>query len=440
MVFSTDCSFFQDWQSLLVFHSARAVGQPGVITRIASGCSEDKQQTLVSLYNKLFPQYHVHFTPDFKKDKKSGKEYDFYNKPYGVEHWLDHAVPAVDDTVVVAIIDPDMIFIRPLTAKVAGEQNLILLTECKGRGKNCHDKLSRLSPEEGRWDTPPAFIERGHPAAQLYGLGAPWAGSPTKEFNRMDVCGLTSPCMNTTNAFGERHYSVGPPYLVEKHDLIRLTKTWAKFVPTVYERNPDLLSEMYAYSMAAAHEYLPHFTMMHYMVSNTNVEEEGWKWVDGLGDDVCRPPRVVGTGGGRGVRGAGAGAGAGTGAGTGADTGTGAHTAAEGAPAGAIDRTQYYPDLPMPALVHYCQFFRIGELGFQKRRIQGSFLDCDFPLMVEPPVDVGKLRYKNRDGEVQPVWTRVPPTLSRPFLYPSFRPFSAHPRSSLTPHSALTHL
>ena len=56
---------------------------------------------------------------------------------------------------------------------------------------------------------------------------------------------------------------------------------------TLVHRNPDLLAEMYAYSIAAAHEYLPHFTMMHYMVSNTQMrDEEGWKWVDDLGDDV----------------------------------------------------------------------------------------------------------------------------------------------------------
>lgn len=347
VVFSTDCSFFQDWQTLLVFHSAITVGQPGAVTRIASGCSEGKQQVLIALYRKIFPRYHVHFTPDFKKDKKSGKSYDFYNKPYGVEHWLDHAVPAVDDKVVVAIIDPDMIFIRPITAAVAGEDNLILLPVCKGRGgKNCQDKVSPFTAEEQRWDVPPAYIHSGHPAAQLYGLGAPWAGHPTKEFNRMDVCGLLSPCMNTTYGFGERYYSVGPPYLVQKNDLVRLTKTWAKFVPAVYERNPDLLSEMYAYSMAASHEYLPHFTAMHYMVSNTNVDEEGWKWVDGLGDDVCQPPRVV-AGGGSGVRGAGAGAGA------------------DADITATIEHIKYYPDRPMPSLVHYCQFFRIGELGEQ---------------------------------------------------------------------------
>ena len=165
VVFSTDCTFFQDWQTLLVFYSAMAVGQKGAITRIASGCDEAKQATLIALYKKLFPKYHVHFTPDFKKDKKSGKKYDFYNKPYGafilvwmlvclcmlspplpysnpfltlslmlpgVEHWLAHAEPAVSEHVVIAIIDPDMIFIRPLTTLVAGEENILLLKPNKG--------------------------------------------------------------------------------------------------------------------------------------------------------------------------------------------------------------------------------------------------------------------------------------------------------------------
>ena len=43
----------------------------------------------------------------------------------------------------------------------------------------------------------------------------------------------------------------------------------------MYSKHPDLLSEMYAYSMAAAHEQLPHFTMYHYMVSNTFIDGEG---------------------------------------------------------------------------------------------------------------------------------------------------------------------
>jgi len=48
--------------------------------------------------------------------------------------------------------------------------------------------------------------------------------------------------MQTTVAFGERHYSVGPPYLVHVKDMKRLTESWVKFVPKVYSEYPELLA------------------------------------------------------------------------------------------------------------------------------------------------------------------------------------------------------
>ena len=72
VIFSTDCTTYQDWQTLVLFHSAVTVGQKGPLTRIASGCDEAKKKALTDLYHKLYPQYHVHFTPDFKKDDKTG--------------------------------------------------------------------------------------------------------------------------------------------------------------------------------------------------------------------------------------------------------------------------------------------------------------------------------------------------------------------------------
>ena len=74
VIFSTDCGTFQDWQTLLIFYSAVRIGQPGILTRIASGCDEEKKLFLTQLYNKLYPQYSVHFTPDFKHDAKSNKK------------------------------------------------------------------------------------------------------------------------------------------------------------------------------------------------------------------------------------------------------------------------------------------------------------------------------------------------------------------------------
>ena len=54
VIFSTDCNPYQDWQSLFLFHSAYTVGQPGPITRIASGCNEEQQSRLKDLYGKLW--------------------------------------------------------------------------------------------------------------------------------------------------------------------------------------------------------------------------------------------------------------------------------------------------------------------------------------------------------------------------------------------------
>jgi hypothetical protein len=77
-----------------------------------------------------------------------------------------------------------------------------------------------------------------------------------------------------------------------------------------------IISEMYAYSMAAADQDLPHITMQHHMVSNIDMSDEGWKWIDVLEDNVCQPS----------VQG------------------------------------KYYPGKPMPTFLHYCQFFRVGEM------------------------------------------------------------------------------
>ena len=142
--------------------------------------------------------------------------------------------------------------------------------------------------------------------------------------------------------------------------MARLTSTWTTYVPKVYKRYPELLAEMFAYSMAAAHEELPHFTYEHFMVSNTNMYGEGWPFIDALEDDVCVPP----------VNGI------------------------------------YYPALPLPTFLHYCQFFRIGELGFQKRRLPKSIFQCDKPMMAETPRNLASLTYKNRDGEVRYLFVR----------------------------------
>lgn len=57
----------------------------------------------------------------------------------------------------------------------------------------------------------------------------------------------------------------------------------------VYEDYPYLLAEMYAYSMAAAHDELPHLQLDNYMISSSDAGGEAWPHIDSL-PQVCIPP------------------------------------------------------------------------------------------------------------------------------------------------------
>jgi hypothetical protein len=96
----------------------------------------------------------------------------------------------------------------------------------------------------------------------------------------------------------------------------------------VYEGYPHLLAEMYAYSMAAAHEKLPHAQFEHFMVSNTEAGGEGWPWIDKLPDSCNRS--VI------------------------ADTNT-----------------------PLPTLIHFCQDYHVNGYQFFKRNLRKDFFSCD---------------------------------------------------------------
>lgn len=192
VAFSTDCSFFQDWQSLILFYSALQVRQPGKVTRIASGCTSDDEKRLNILYNELFPslfnkKFFVHFTPDFKRDPKTGESYDFYNKPFGIHHWLRFASPPLHSDTVVFLIDPDMLLLEPFTL-------------------NLRDRSRLQLPHHDNLDEIPLEIGLGYPVAQAYGLGAPWTNPNNRNFDKYKICGNDSPCTKYSLAFSEKHF------------------------------------------------------------------------------------------------------------------------------------------------------------------------------------------------------------------------------------------
>lgn len=99
--------------------------------------------------------------------------------------------------------------------------------------------------------------------------------------------------------------------------------------------------------MAAAHENLPHLQMEHFMVSNTDAGGEGWPLVDVL-PDACIPP---------------------------------------------VDGI-FFPGVPLPTVVHYCQNYRAGLIGFAKRQANKQMFSCEAPLLVEPPLDLDKSDFR----------------------------------------------
>ena len=71
VVFSTDCGTFQHWQSYLLFYSALRIGQPGHVTRIASGCKDEEeveaQQWFDDHVRPMSSRFGIHFTPHFPR-------------------------------------------------------------------------------------------------------------------------------------------------------------------------------------------------------------------------------------------------------------------------------------------------------------------------------------------------------------------------------------
>lgn len=92
------------------------------------------------------------------------------SEPGGLKHWLSSPTHSPPDGTVVALIDPDFIFMRPLTAGVARED---------GRPVLFTNPVSEADLID--------VVGAGHPVAQFYGIGDKWI-----EFNLTYIAGGAS--------------------------------------------------------------------------------------------------------------------------------------------------------------------------------------------------------------------------------------------------------
>lgn len=334
LIFSTDCSEFQHWQSYLMFHSALKVGQPGTVTRIASGCSDEdaikaKEWHKEHITNSMGERFMLHLTPHFSgvKDEEGNVkgDYKFFNKPFGLKHWMEKAIGFEDEqkTImkeeddVVILIDPDMILLRPITGDFSNDRDVVI-----GKRRQSNRKFK---------------VEHGSPFAQTYGLGAQW-----RTFNLHEIAGADSPAKTVSQKDGGKYYPAGPPYIATKRDMYAIADKWTEFVPKVHKEYPYLLAEMYAYCIAAAHLELPHQLIDSLMISNVGTGGEGWPMVDALPtENLCE-----------------------------------------------IAKKPNHEEHPVPSVIHFCQRYTVGDWFFSKRKMKKNFFQCDSPLLEEPPSNV----------------------------------------------------
>jgi hypothetical protein len=267
LVFSTGCSPFQNWQAYVFFHRALVVKQPGIVTRIASGCSArqrlDRQAffdehvaTMTTTAAEDGPgspgNFRIHFTPDFSSVKEGGEPYQYYNKPFGVRHWMENVLgynsshdnnsnsgsTNEHDNTIIVLLDPDELLLRPFAKNDFSDARWVHSPRREGGGGGGDD-----AP---RWTR----VEPGKPIGQRYGYDLQWK----RKINMTLVVSpdeSISPVDEMSDEEAKEGYVVGPPLLATARDLYNIVTQWTRFVPLVHDQYPHLLAEMVRASCAA---------------------------------------------------------------------------------------------------------------------------------------------------------------------------------------------
>ena len=352
IVFSTDCSGYQHWQSIVLWYAAQRAGHPGPVTRIASGCSQgEDRRRIAAEWSQIDGgknQFRVHFTPDMQL----GGSYKYSNKPGGLKHWLQNA--KIDENYIV-LLDPDMMPLLPITTRLG------LGLDPIPRKRRATKQLEYVDKDSGiarvlRVDDPELMdlterVSLGRPAGQHFGLGGTWAYAAAnpmrypkwRNFSKAAVCGEGSPCTVTSDTDAKKKYAVGPVYLAHIEDWRDIADSWWRSMGPVHSQHPYLLAEMMALTMAVANLTLPWTLVSNYMVTGVDVGSatEGWSWIDDLID-------------------------------------RNASVACDGASSTTLpfitrDRTS----LALPTTLHYCQRYKFANHLFAKRKIPHDFFRCD---------------------------------------------------------------
>lgn len=431
IVFSTDCSGYQHWQSIANYYSFRRSGHEGPITRIVSGCSPEQEKTIRNELDRIRRRHaldrgglRAHFTPSFSL---GGKHYKYSNKPGGLYHFMmNHTSSSPMDESVMALVDPDMMALRPIIPQLGEGMASAPVT------RDGYNKLVEYRDESGRvmllrqkgLPPLPPRVTRGVAAGQHFGLGGKWvtagtknAGKDFREFNLTSVCGQGSPCLNvppddssrgspyTTRELADKSYAVGPVYIASRSDWTEILPRWYEFTPRVHEQYPKLLAEMFAFTMSAADIQLRFALSSSYMVSDpsTMSTTESWMWVDEYekieqsSSENGKKEGPVGN-----MRGVCEGA-------TPHSLPTETMKRLVSYGYGNYRRGDIFPSTNnraggLPTLLHYCQNYKFANHTFAKRKMPHDFFRCDgLPLKLDVEAMLNELDSVENDTRLSRV-------------------------------------
>ena len=291
-------------------------------------------------------RFHIHFTPEFGKvPGRNWQTTKYWNKPFGVKHWLENkfgyqyegdiSTPYDDDIIV--LVDPDMLMQRPFLNDFSGVPNSFWHKHIR---KNSDDLYYK--------------VEHGKPIAQTYSFNDAWVRAV--DGHMKDVVGEGSPANTVSTQDAKVTFSAGPPYLLTARDMYRLSYHWAKFLPSINEYFDGMMAEMYGYCTAAAHLNLRHQIASGFMVSNVDMTDgEGWDFLDDVTDEACDIEKLS-------------------------------------------EKT--------PHVIHFCQRYAVGDYFLSKYKVPTGILSCNHTLFELPPKDIA--RYTNYshygDGSTE-VWS-----------------------------------
>eukprot|EP00531_Pseudo-nitzschia_arenysensis_P001700 CAMPEP_0116118764 /NCGR_PEP_ID=MMETSP0329-20121206/2281_1 /TAXON_ID=697910 /ORGANISM="Pseudo-nitzschia arenysensis, Strain B593" /LENGTH=524 /DNA_ID=CAMNT_0003612419 /DNA_START=192 /DNA_END=1766 /DNA_ORIENTATION=- len=369
MIFSTSCSPFQNWQALAFFYFAHKVRQPGTVTRLVSGCTDEQAEALNKVHEeRVVPlaipglqTFEMHVTPDF--DDSNGGDQKYFNKPNGLLHWMEQTLgfdgksDHEDDDSIIIIVDPDMMLIRPITDDVSTKNYV------GGWVNSKNTRMHKLVDYEHD------IVTHGKPHAQQYGYGDNWFMAVQDHLE--EIVGPDSPALKVSHEDGHDFYPAGPPYIATAKDMYQIAVHWVKFLPKYHKYFDGMMCEMHSYSLAAAHLQLPHKLAKGFMVSDVDASEN-FDFIEKKMNksNVCMdPPKLVEV--------------------------HGKHFDARDSTTmtdPAYEKEKGISIRELPFVLHYCQRYALGRYFFSKYKLrEDMFDDCEGSIMLEPPRNVAEV-------------------------------------------------